>query len=174
MTTVVYFGGGKGGTGKSTNTHLACLGAILCNQPATYVLTAPEREPRGAGRPYSVLDGRAPHALASILTANSSTLNGWLFIDGGGNRPAFDQELAKKAHLVFLPFRASQEDVDMVKKDMRRIAQAIAWPTAWSTNSHARHMERRGGRETLRVWDKFGTTERQNHPKTVPSSYEWL
>ena len=35
----VYWGGSKGGVGKSTDAHLSCLGAILCNQAAAYVLT---------------------------------------------------------------------------------------------------------------------------------------
>src|SRR5579872_2096888 len=57
-TGIVFVGGGKGGVGKSATSHLACLGAILCNQPAAYVLTDPSRKMRGEGRPYGVLDGR--------------------------------------------------------------------------------------------------------------------
>src|SRR5579884_227822 len=64
-TKLVFFGGSKGGVGKSTNAHLACLGAILCNQPAAYVLTDPDREIREKGRPYEVLDGREPKELAN-------------------------------------------------------------------------------------------------------------
>lgn len=47
MTTIIYFGGGKGGSSKTTTAHLTCLGAILRNQPAAYVLTDPERKVRG-------------------------------------------------------------------------------------------------------------------------------
>jgi hypothetical protein len=89
-TKLVYWGGSKGGVGKSTNAHLSCLGAILSGQPAAYVLTDPDREMRGKGRPYEVLDGRKPNDLASILKASRMTSGGWLIIDGGGNRPAFD------------------------------------------------------------------------------------
>jgi len=47
---VVFVGGTKGGVGKSATAHLACLGAILRNQPAAYVLTDPRRKIRGQGR----------------------------------------------------------------------------------------------------------------------------
>jgi len=134
---VVFIAGSKGGVGKSATTHLACLGAILRNQPAAYVLTDPNRKIRGEGRPYSVLDGREPHQLANILGASHLTLNGWLIIDGGGNRPAFDAAIAAEANLCLLPFRASEEDLDTVADDMRRIPNAVAWPTAWPTNAFA-------------------------------------
>jgi chromosome partitioning protein len=134
---VVFIAGSKGGVGKSATAHLACLGAILRNQPAAYVLTDPNRKIRGEGRPYSVLDGREPHQLANILGASHLTLNGWLIIDGGGNRPAFDAAIAAEANLCLLPFRASEEDLDTVADDMRRIPNAVAWPTAWPTNAFA-------------------------------------
>ena len=137
MTTTVYIGGSKGGTAKTTTAHLASLGAILCNEPATYVVTDPERKVRGEGRPYGVLDGRRPEVLANILSANHSSLNGWLFIDGGGNRQAFDIELAAEADLCLLPFRASEEDLDTVANDLQRLPNALAWPAAWNTNAFA-------------------------------------
>jgi chromosome partitioning protein len=134
---VVFVGGSKGGVGKSATAHLACLGAILWNQPAAYVLTDPNRKIRGEGRPYSVLDGREPHQLANILGASHLTLSGWLIIDGGGNRPAFDAAIAAEANLCLVPFRASEEDLDTVADDMRRLPNAMAWPTAWPTNTFA-------------------------------------
>lgn len=137
MTNIIHVGGGKGGTGKTTAAHLICLGATLRNQPAAYVLTDPSRKVRGDGRPYGVLDGRMPNDLAHILNASRSALNGWLVIDGGGNRPAFDEELAAEAMLCVLPFRASEEDLDTVADDLQRLPNAIAWPTAWPTNAFA-------------------------------------
>jgi hypothetical protein len=136
-TKLVFFGGSKGGVGKTLDSHLACLGAILCNQPAAYVLTDPDRELRGKGRPYEVLDGRQPKELASILDGSRSAPDGWLIIDGGGNRPAFDLAIADEADLCIFPFRPSHEDMDTVSKDMDRIANALAWPTAWPTNIFA-------------------------------------
>jgi hypothetical protein len=133
----IFFGGSKGGVGKSATSHLACLGAILCNQAAAYVLTDPDREIRDKGRPYDVLDGRKPKDLASILNASETTSDGWLIIDGGGNRPAFDSEIAREADLCILPYRPSHEDMDTVFRDMERIPNALAWPTAWPTNIFA-------------------------------------
>jgi hypothetical protein len=136
-TRLIFFGGSKGGVGKSATSHLACLGAILCNQPAAYVLTDPDREIRDKGRPYDVLDGRQPKQLASILDASRNTPDGWLIIDGGGNRPAFDSAIADEVDLCIFPFRPSHEDMDTVSKDMDRITNALAWPTAWPTNIFA-------------------------------------
>jgi cellulose biosynthesis protein BcsQ len=137
MTGVVFFAGAKGGVGKSATSHLACLGAVLRNQPAAYVLTDPNRRMRGEGRPYGVLDGREPQQLANILSVTRKGFGGWLIIDGGGNRPAFDLEVAAAADLCILPFRASEEDLDTVADDLRRIPNAVAWPTAWPTNPYA-------------------------------------
>ena len=143
MSIPIFVGGGKGGTTKSSTTHLLALGAILCRHPAAYVLTDPTRKLRALGRPYSVLDGREPQRLAEILQANQSSLNGWLFIDGGGNRPQFDQALASECSICLLPFKDSEEDVDTVLEDLGRIPNAFAWPAAWPTNEHARNAAQR-------------------------------
>ncbi len=134
---IIFFGGDKGGVGKSATTHGACLGAILRNQSAVYVLTDPKRKIRAEGRPYGVLDGREPQKLANILNASRNGLGGWTFVDGGGNRPAFDEEVAAAADLCILLFRASEEDLDPVADNLRRIPDAVAWPTAWPTNPYA-------------------------------------
>jgi chromosome partitioning protein len=136
-TKIVFFGGSKGGVGKSTTSHLACLGAVLSNQAAAYVLTDPDRKIRDKGRPYDVLDGTDPKQLAQILKASHTTSDGWLIIDGGGNRPAFDSALAEEADLCIFSFRPSHEDMDTVADDMERISSALAWPTAWPTNLFA-------------------------------------
>lgn len=54
--------------------HAACLGAILHNQPAVYVLTDPLRKLRKEGRPYGVLDGKEPVSLANIINRQGSYL----------------------------------------------------------------------------------------------------
>jgi hypothetical protein len=136
-TKIIFFGGSKGGVGKSTNSHLACLGAVLCNQAAAYVLTDPDRKIRDEGRPYEVLDGTKSDKLAEYIEGGKKTDGGWLIIDGGGNRPAFDAEVAKEADLCIFSFRPSHEDMDTVAADLERIKHAIAWPTAWPTNLFA-------------------------------------
>ena len=138
MSVPVYVGGQKGGTTKSSTAHLLCLGAVLYRQPAAYVLTDPKRPLLSEGRPYGVLDGRDPTKLAQILTANKSTsANGWLVIDGGGNRPEFDKAMAEQAELCLLPYRDSDEDEIMVREDLQGIPHAFAWPSAWPTNDKA-------------------------------------
>lgn len=137
MSKFVYLGGQKGGTTKTTTAHLLCLGAILRGEPAAYVLTDPHRQIKSEGRPYAVLDGRDPHKLAQIITASHNTQNGWLIVDGGGNRPAFDEKLTEQADLCLLPFRPSEEDLDALALDMQSLLHALAWPSAWPTNRHA-------------------------------------
>jgi chromosome partitioning protein len=136
MKTVAILGK-KGGTTKTATSHLLCLGAYLNGIPAAYVLTDPDRKVRSEGRPYAVLDGRLPEQLALIFTSSQSNLNGWLIIDGGGNRPHFDGEIAKAADLTIIPFRASEEDVDSIAQSMTAIPNALAWPSAWPTNAFA-------------------------------------
>jgi hypothetical protein len=75
--------------------------------------------------------------LASIIKASRTTSGGWLNIDGGGNRPAFDEAIAEEVDLCIFPFRPSHEDMDTVSQDMDRISNALAWPTAWPTNIFA-------------------------------------
>jgi hypothetical protein len=129
--------GSKGGTTKTASSHLLCLGAFLQGIPAAYVLTDPTRKVRGEGRPYAVLDGRMPEQLALIFNSSQNNLNGWLVIDGGGNRPEFDIEVAKHADLTIIPFRASEEDIDTVAQSLAAIPNALAWPSAWPTNAFA-------------------------------------
>jgi chromosome partitioning protein len=138
MSRIVYVGGQKGGSSKTCTAHLLCLGAILARQPADYVLTDPNRQLKEEGRPYGVIDGRDPLKLAQVIAASQSVKNGWLIIDGGGNRPAFDAEMAKEAQLLLLPFRDSEEDLDAVSLDLKAIPRALAWPSAWPTNVKAK------------------------------------
>jgi hypothetical protein len=129
--------GGKGGTTKTATSHLICLGAYLSGIPAAYALTDPLRKVREEGRPYAVLDGRLPQQLALILESSQNNLNGWLVIDGGGNRPDFDIEVSKHVDLTVIPFRASEEDIDTVAQSLAAMPSALAWPSAWPTNSFA-------------------------------------
>jgi len=129
--------GGKGGTTKTATAHLLCLGSQLQGTPACYVLTDPQRKVRGEGRPYVVLDGRAPDQLAVILASRDASMNGWLIIDGGGNRPEFDKQIAENVDLTIIPFRASEEDIDTVAQSLSSLPNSLAWPSAWPTNPFA-------------------------------------
>jgi hypothetical protein len=137
MSRFVFVGGGKGGCGKTTTAHLLCLGAILARQPATYVLTDPMRDPKPEGRPYGVIDGRDAEDLSQVIANSAKMQNGWLVVDGGGNRPAFDAAIAELADLTILPFGDDDEMREVVKKDMARLQTALAWPVNWPTNRMA-------------------------------------
>jgi chromosome partitioning protein len=134
--------GGKGGTTKTATSHLLCLGAVLQQMPACYVLTDPQRKVRGEGRPYAVLDGRMPEQLAIIFSSRDTNLNGWLVVDGGGNRPEFDKKVAENVDLTLIPFRASEEDVDTVAQSLSSLPHSLAWPSAWPTNAFATNSAR--------------------------------
>src|SRR4051794_34435548 len=134
MSHLVYIGGRKGGCGKTTTAQLLCLGAILQRQPATYVLTDPEKELKPEGRPYGVIDGRDPAVLAQIIANNANVLNGWLIVDGGGNRPTFDAAISGNADLCLLPFGDDEEMTETVRKDMEALPHALAWPVNWPSN----------------------------------------
>jgi hypothetical protein len=137
MSHLVYVGGRKGGCGKTTTALMLCLGAILRGQPSTYVLTDPVKELKPEGRPFGVIDGRDPASLAQIIANNAKVLNGWLIVDGGGNRPAFDAEMARLADLCLLPFADDEEMTDCVRMDLAAIPDALAWPVNWPTNKMA-------------------------------------
>lgn len=134
---MIAFIGNKGGIGKSTNAHLVCLGAVLCKVPAIYILTDPKRKIRAAGRPYGVWDGRNPADLARMLSI-AKTESGIFAIDGGGNRPAFDTELANIADLAIIPFKNTDEDLDPALDDLAANPQAYIMPSAWPPNALAR------------------------------------
>ncbi|MBJ2242847.1 hypothetical protein JFT59_24215 [Pseudomonas sp. MF6784] len=137
MSNLIFIGGQKGGSTKTTTAHLMCLGAILRGQPAAYVLTDPLRSLKTEGRPYGVMDGRDSNELAKIITASSNTKNGWLIVDGGGNRPELDKAISTQAQLTILPFRGSEEDLETISRDLAAMPNAVALPSAWPTNKHA-------------------------------------
>ncbi|NWB63480.1 hypothetical protein [Pseudomonas sp. F1002] len=137
MSHLIFIAGQKGGTTKTTTAHLMSLGAILRGQPAAYVLTDPHRVLKSEGRPYGVMDGREGNELAKIITASHNTKNGWLIIDGGGNRPELDKAISEEADLTILPFRGSEEDLETISRDLAAMPNAVALPSAWPTNKHA-------------------------------------
>lgn len=97
------------------------------------LLTDPFRRMHVEGRPYAVLDRRPPEQPALIFDHSRNTLNGWLVIDSGGNRPDFDIEVSKHVDLTIIPFRASEEDIHIVALVAILVAQV--WPSAWPANT---------------------------------------
>lgn len=127
--------GNKGGTGKTSITHMLCHGFGLLGWPSIAVLTDGARVPLNReGRRYVPLDGRSPEALDRIVPKLESLPN-WLgVIDGGGNRPELDKRFYEMAGLALLPFRDSHEDIRTVRADLESFPGALGVPSQWPTN----------------------------------------
>lgn len=139
MADIICVIGNKGGTGKTTLSHMLCQGMGLLGQRSVCVLTDSHREPLDpAERRYLIADARSREALAKI-TDKIRSLNAWLgVIDGGGNRTEMDRRLYALADLVLLPFRDSHEDIRTVIRDLELFPCAYAIPTQWPTNAWQR------------------------------------
>lgn len=139
MADIICVIGNKGGTGKTTLSHMLCQGMGLLGQRSVCVLTDTHREPLDPeGRRYLVADARSREALAKVVDKVRS-LKAWMgVIDGGGNRTEMDRKLYSVADLVLLPFRDSHEDIRTVIRDLEMFPRAYAVPTQWPTNAWQR------------------------------------
>lgn len=135
MADIICVIGNKGGTGKTTLSHMLCQGLGLLGQRSVCVLTDTCRDPLDpAGRRYLVADARNGEALTKV-TDKIRSLNAWLgVIDGGGNRTEMDRRLYGLADLVLLPFRDSHEDIRTVMRDLEMFPRAYAIPSQWPIN----------------------------------------
>ena len=127
--------GNKGGTGKTTMTHMLCHGLGLLGKRSLAVMTDPQRESLARGtRRYTPMDGRSP-ATFKKMTSLIESMPNWIgVIDGGGNRPEQDRAFYELCELVLLPFRDSHEDIRTVKKDLDAFPRAFGVPSQWPTN----------------------------------------
>lgn len=144
MAHIICVIGYKGGTGKTTVSHLLAQGLGLNGQSAACVLTDVGREPLDpTGRRYLIADARSGEALIKVVQT-LRTLEGWIgVIDGGANRPETDDRLSRIADLVLIPFRDSQEDLRCLVRDLVRFPQAWALPSQWPTNPWQREASER-------------------------------
>jgi len=139
MAEIVCIIGNKGGTGKTTLSHMLCQGMGLLGQRSACILTDTSREPlQPGGRRYITADARTGEALSKVVDKLRG-MEGWLgVIDGGGNRTEVDRRLYGIADIVLLPFRESHEDIRTVIKDLERFPRAYAVPSQWPVNSWQR------------------------------------
>jgi chromosome partitioning protein len=130
--------GNKGGTGKTTLSHMLAHGLGLFGMRAVAVLTDELRDKLSkVNRTYLPFDARSPDQLA-VAAVRLRATEGWIgVIDGGGNRPDIDRKLAALSDLVLLPFRDSHEDMRTVSRDLECFPQAWALPSQWPTNPWA-------------------------------------
>ena len=139
MAEIICVIGNKGGTGKTTLSHMLCQGLGLLGQRAACVLTDASREPLNlVGRRYVIADARTRDALTKVVD-KLRTLDDWIgVIDGGGNRTEMDRKLYALSDIVLLPFRESHEDIRTVLRDLEMFPRAYAVPTQWPHNAWQR------------------------------------
>lgn len=150
MADIICVIGNKGGTGKTTLSHMLCHGMGLLGQRSVCVLTDTHREPLDpTERRYLIADARSREALNKVVEKVRG-LKAWLgVIDGGGNRTEMDRRLYSVADLVLLPFRDSHEDIRTVIRDLEMFPRAYAVPTQWPTNVWQREAAERTVAELL-------------------------
>jgi hypothetical protein len=138
MGQVISIIGNKGGTGKTTLSHMLGHGFGLFNHRAVAILTDTYRVKLSKfNRSYLPYDARETHDLARCKAKLAAAADWIGIIDGGGNRPEMDEELAAMADVVLLPFRESHEDIRTLIRDLERFPNAYALPSQWPTNRWA-------------------------------------
>ena len=139
MAEIICIIGNKGGTGKTTLSHMLCQGLGLLGHRSACVLTDTSREPLAPeGRRYITADARTREALTKVVD-KLRTLDNWIgVIDGSGNRTEMDRRLYSLANIVLLPFRDSHEDIRTVMRDLELFPRAYALPSQWPSNAWQR------------------------------------
>ena len=136
--------GSKGGSSKTTTSHLLAYGLAKFGS-RTILLTTDHAAGRlslsDTNRIYKPLSGQTTEDLKKWFVffqkLDASKKPSSLVIDGGGNRQNVDDVLANYSDIILLPFRDSEEDVRVVREDMLRLPKAFALPSAWPTNTFA-------------------------------------
>ncbi|MFN3988388.1 MAG: hypothetical protein ACK4KV_23165 [Rhodocyclaceae bacterium] len=153
MAEIICIIGNKGGTGKTTLSHMLCQGLGLLGHRSACVLTDVSRHPlQPEGRRYITADARTREALTKVVD-KLRTLENWIgVIDGGGNRSEMDRKLYAMADIVLLPFRESHEDIRTVVQDLELFPRAYAVPSQWPTNAWQREMADRNVSQFMRPY----------------------
>lgn len=136
MAKVVAFAGSKGGTGKTTLSHLAAHGAGSLPRPvpAVVITTDPEDDLAEGERRYVVVDGRSPALLADQLQRLLAIDKLLVLVDGVANRADVDLVLADIADLVLVPFGPSAQDCARAAANLAALPEAVAVPNRWPTH----------------------------------------
>jgi chromosome partitioning protein len=144
MAQIICIIGNKGGTGKTTLSHMTAHGLALFGKYCVAVLTDTHRQTLSRhNRDYLPFDARSPENLDKVVARLRGVDHWYGVVDGGGNRPEMDARLAGLADLVLLPFRDSQEDMRTLLQDLERFPNAWALPSQWPTNAWQQESARR-------------------------------
>ena len=136
MARVIAFAGSKGGTGKSTLSHLAAHGAGSLPRPipTIVVTTDPEDSLAEGDRRYVVVDGRSPPLLADPLQRLLTIERLLVIVDGVANRSDVDRVLGEVADLVIIPFGPSAQDGARAAANLEALPIAVGMPNRWPTH----------------------------------------
>lgn len=145
MARVIAFAGSKGGTGKSTLSHLAAHGAGSLPRPiATVVVTTDPEDALAEGdRRYVVVDGRSPLLLANQLQRLLGVERLLVIIDGVANRSDVDRILGEVADLVIIPYGPSAQDGARAAANLMALPMAVGMPNRWPTHPGVARRARR-------------------------------
>lgn len=136
MAKLIAFAGSKGGTGKSTLSHLAAHGAGSLTRPipTVVVTTDPEDDLVEGDRRYVVVDGRSPVLLADQLERLLAIEKLLVVIDGVANRNYIDLILGEVADLVLIPYGPSAQDGERAAANLKAMPTAVGMPNRWPTH----------------------------------------
>jgi len=145
MARVIAFAGSKGGTGKSTLSHLAAHGAGSLPRPipTVVVTTDPEDALAEGERRYVVVDGRSPPLLADQLQRLLGIERLLVIIDGVANRSDVDRILGEVADLVIIPYGPSAQDGTRAAANLKALPVAVGMPNRWPTHPGVARRARR-------------------------------
>jgi chromosome partitioning protein len=136
MAKLIAVMGEKGGTGKSTLSHLIGHGCGSLPHPidCAVITTDPGDMPITGSRRYLPVDGREPADLTRALTALDQRDRLLIVLDGAAARVHVDKVAADLADLIVIPFGPSYQDAQRAARDMARLPKAVALPNNWPTH----------------------------------------
>jgi len=123
----------KGGAGKTIISHLLSMGCVWKGVPA-YMFHTDHREPMTINnRPYEYIDGRDEQVLTTVINSLGGS-RGISVIDGGGNRPEFNEWISKFVDLVIIPVTPDEDAVKLAKILMQDIEEMGNAPARFVLN----------------------------------------
>lgn len=145
MKKLIFVGGAKGGSGKTTVSHALAhgLGSVFRSHLRVAVLTtdARARVRNTTGRTYVQHEARTgemiTRMIGSLRNRPEDGKHYFLIIDGAANAFALDQALHDEADLTIIPCKDSSEDHERVIQDFRNLPTSVILPNQWPTNTWA-------------------------------------
>jgi chromosome partitioning protein len=132
--------GSKGGTGKSSVSHLLAHGFGSLPKPvdAIVITTDPEDTVHTIDRRYYTADGRDHTRLGMIIHKLQDQDRLVIVVDGAAGRPAVDQIIGGIADLIVVPFTPARHDVERAARHLEALPEAVGLPNRWPSHPAAR------------------------------------